>query len=71
MALDEKGLAFPVGEDTPIGAVKVIGLPFTFEQLCRALAAHAMLVHEGAQDMEAAARQIIEFAAKDSTGDQR
>lgn len=64
MALNAKGEAFPVGEDTPIGAVKVTGLPFTFEQFCRALAAHAVFIRDPGNlgMMEDAFRQIRGFA---------
>jgi len=63
MALDAKGQAIPIEADTPIGTVKVEGVP-TLEQLCRALAAHAALIAGKDGPDEAAAALILSFARK-------
>jgi hypothetical protein len=62
MAVGDDGQAVPVGEHTPIGKVRIEG--FTFEQFCRALAAHAVLCGKS-DDMESAAEQIRDFALKE------
>lgn len=56
MALDKNGQAIPV-DVTP---------PFTLEQLCRALGAHAVLCR-GEGDMEKSAEQIRSFALKQAS----
>lgn len=62
MALDEKGNAVPIKAHTPIGRVQIEG--FTLEQLCRALAVHAMLItgKQGVDTAEANAQAILAFA---------
>lgn len=61
MAVDEDGKAVPIEADTPIGRV---ALDFTFEEFCRALAAHAAIV-AGKGDAAGLAQHIVAFARKD------
>ena len=60
MALDDKGMAVPVTERTPIGMVRIEGL--ALDVLCRALAAHAALITGKSADK--AYRDISEFVLK-------
>lgn len=62
MALDERGNAVPIEADTEIGTVRIKDLPFSFEQFCRALAAHASIVSKS--DPDEALAKILAFAGK-------
>lgn len=64
MVVGEDGLARPVGESADTGTAKAAP-PFTLDQLCRALAAHAVLCRGGSVEKEADAAlvQIVAFVA--------